>query len=140
MRSVLALTLAAGLFGGACFPHSARNRTIAEITEGVLLAGGVGLEATVTTTADCQAELSPDPNCAKSGTTRSAIGVGIILTSLIAFIATISSAEDSSSSPVVTSSTPPAAPGPMAPAPAPAPVPAPAPGPAPTGSAGLFHF
>jgi len=143
MRPVLALTLAAGLFSGGCFPHSARNRAIAEIAEGVLLAGGVGLEATVTTTADCQAELSPDPNCGKSGSRNSAIGVAIILTSLVGFIATISSAEDQSASPIVTNATPPVAPPPpSAPSPTPAPMPPPGPpsAPAPSGSAGLFSF
>jgi hypothetical protein len=134
MRSALALTLATALFGG-CFPHSARNRAIAEIAEGAVLVSGVVLESTVTTTADCQADLAPPPNCGANGTRNGAIGVGLILTSLVAFIATISSAEEQANEPIVTTS-PKAAPPPMAPPPMPAPSPAPIPpAPAPTGSA-----
>ena len=143
MRCALALTLATGLLGAGCFPHSARNRGIAEIIEGAVLAGGVILETQVTTTADCQADVSPPPNCGANGTRNGSIGVAMILTGLVAFIATISSAEVESSAPIITNSAPPAprpttmpAP-PPAPSPAPAPAPAPMPPPTPTaGSAG----
>jgi hypothetical protein len=137
MRAALALTLATTLlFGAGCFPHSVRNRTIAEIAEGAVLASGVILEATVTTTADCQAELAPPANCGANGTRNGAIGVGLILTGLVAFIATISSAEEQANSPIVTTTPKPAPPA-MAPPPMPAPMPAPMPPtePAPTGSA-----
>ena len=147
MRAALALTLATGLLGGGCFPHSARNRGIAEIAEGVLLAGGVILETQVTTTADCQADVSPPPNCGANGTRNGSIGVAMILTALVAFIATISSAETESTAPIITNSTPPAprptmpppapAPGPPAPAPTPASSPEP-PAPTPAGSAAGF--
>ncbi len=136
MRSALALTLATALFGG-CFPHSARNRAIAEIAEGAVLVAGVVLESTVTTTADCQADVSPPPNCGANGTRNGAIGVGLILTSLVAFIATISSAEEQANEPLVTTTPKPAAAppmAPMAPPPMPAPSPVPVP-PAPSGSA-----
>jgi hypothetical protein len=136
MRSALALTLATTLlFGAGCFPHSARNRTIAEIAEGAVLVSGVILEATVTTTADCQAELAPPANCGANGSRNGAIGVGLILTGLVAFIATISSAEEQANSPIVTNAPAPAPA--MAPVPMPAPAPAPMPpsAPAPTGSA-----
>ena len=124
MRSALALTLVTGLLGGGCFPHSARNRGIAEIAEGVLLAGGVILETQVTTTADCEADVSPPPNCGANGTRNGSIGVAMILTALVAFIATISSAENESTAPIITNSAPPAPPTSM-----PVPPPAPAPGP-----------
>ncbi|HEX4449531.1 MAG TPA: hypothetical protein VH143_01620 [Kofleriaceae bacterium] len=136
MRSALALTLATMLFGGGCFPHSARNRAIAEIAEGAVLVGGVVLESTVTTTADCQADLAPPPNCGANGTRNGAIGVGMILTSLVAFIATISSAEEQGNEPLVTITPKPSVRPPMAPPlPAPAPAPMPPTEPAPTGSA-----
>jgi hypothetical protein len=137
MRSVLALTLITALFGGGCFPHSARKRAIAEIAEGALLAGGVILEATVTTTADCQADVSPPPNCGANGTRNGAIGVAMILTSLVAFIATISSAEEQQANTITTTPKPAVAPS-MAPPPMPAPAPmppVPPTEPAPTGSA-----
>jgi hypothetical protein len=143
MRSALALTLATAMFGGGCFPHNARHRAIAEIAEGALLAGGVILETQVTTTADCEAMLAPPANCGADGTRNGGIGVALILTSLVAFIATISSAEEAAAAPVVVNSAPPAAPPSMpAPAPAPAPMPAPMPpsAPAPTGSASLMSF
>jgi hypothetical protein len=133
MRSALALTLVTALFGAGCFPHSARNRGIAEIAEGAVLVSGVILEATVTTTADCQADLAPPPNCGANGTRNGAIGVGLILTSLVAFIATISSAEEQANSPIVTTTPKPAATPPMAPPPMPSPLPPTEP--APTGSA-----
>ncbi|HEY1816242.1 MAG TPA: hypothetical protein VGG74_28035 [Kofleriaceae bacterium] len=138
MRSALALTLATAMLGGGCFPHSAKNRAIAEIAEGALLAGGVVLEATVTTTADCQAMVSPGPGCGANGTRNGGIGVAMILTSLVAFIATISSAEIESTVPIITNSAPPPLvppPSMPAPAPAPAPLPAPVPAPTPSGSA-----
>src|SRR5580698_2617425 len=127
MRSALALTLVTALlpFSTGCFPHSARNRAIAEIAEGAVLVGGVVLESTVTTTADCQADLAPPPNCGANGTRNGAIGVGLILTSLVAFIATISSAEEQANSPIVTTTPKPAAAPSMAPMPAPAPAPMP---------------
>ena len=143
MRAALALTLATGLLGGGCFPHSARNRGIAEIAEGVLLAGGVILETQVTTTADCQADVSPPPGCGANGTRNGAIGVAMILTALVAFIATISSAENESTAPVIVNSTPPAPPPTTMPVPAPAPAPgppAPAPEPPPAGSAAGWSF
>jgi hypothetical protein len=145
MRSALALSLVAAMLAGGCFPHSAKKRVIAEIAEGALLAGGVVLESTVTTTADCEAMLSPSASCGADGTRNGGIGVAMILTGLVAFIATISSAEEAAEAPVVVNSKPAAAPPPTmpapAPAPAPAPMPAPAPGaPAPTGSASLMSF
>ncbi|HEY3806179.1 MAG TPA: hypothetical protein VGL61_26430 [Kofleriaceae bacterium] len=135
MRSALALTLATAMLGGGCFPHSAKKRAIAEIAEGALLAGGVVLEATVTTTADCEAMVSPSAGCGANGTRNGGIGVAMILTGLVAFIATISSAENEAAAPIITNSTPPpSAPPPSMPAPAPLPAPAP-PAPTPSGSA-----
>lgn len=108
MRSALALTLVAAMVGG-CFPHSPKKRMIAEIIEGALVAGGVGLEATVTTTADCQANLDATASCSATGQRNGAIGVAMILTGIVAFIATISSASDDTASPLKTM-TPAAAP------------------------------
>ena len=140
MRSAVALMLVASL-GTGCFPHSARNRTIAEIVEGTVSVGGVVIEGFVQSGADCDmthAPGSPPVACKQSASTAGGIGVALILAGIVGFIATISTSEDDDDKPKpIEIKAKPEAPAttaapvpPPAPAPAPAPVAAPAPTPA----------
>lgn len=132
-----------------CFPHNARNRTIAEIVEGGVAVSGVVVEALTQTGADCQTTSAPgEPKmmCQDSASLGSGVGVVLILAGLVGFIATISSSEDDTDAqkPVIikatqdptpaavspvplsgttagSAATPPSEPTPPAPAPTPAP-------------------
>jgi hypothetical protein len=121
MRTLVASALVVSVSLMGCFPHSARNRAIAEITEGALVAGGVVLEAGVTTQADCQAQTGM--GCSSSSGAAGGIGLGMILLGLVGFIATISSSDDKPTPPAIdikatpTALEPVAAPAPIAPAP-----------------------
>jgi hypothetical protein len=132
--------LAATMFAG-CFPHNARNRTIAEITEGAVAVTGIVIEGFVQSGADCDMNAHPpgEPpvQCKQDASIAGGIGVGLILAGLVGFIATISAAEDDDSKPkpieikaapgpmiVVPDGNPPATPPPT---PAPTPPSAPAP-------------
>ncbi|MFT3697537.1 MAG: hypothetical protein QM831_30620 [Kofleriaceae bacterium] len=144
----MALLLAGSLMSAGCFPHSARNRTIAEIVEGGVAVSGVVVEGLVQTGADCDMTAAPgEPQmmCKDNASLGGGIGVALILAGVIGFIATISVAEDDDEKkpPVIikaadpmaqpapttapaqptTPATPPA-PEPTPPAPAPAPAPA----------------
>lgn len=80
-----------------CFPHNARNRTIAEIVEGGVAVSGVVVEALTQTGADCQTTSAPgEPKmmCQDNASLGSGVGVALILAGLVGFIATISSSED----------------------------------------------
>lgn len=101
MRSAVALMLVASL-GTGCFPHSARNRTIAEIVEGTVATGGVVIEGFVQSGADCDmthAPGAPPVSCKQSASTAGGIGVALILAGLVGFIATISTSEDDNETP-----------------------------------------
>ena len=96
MRSAVALMLASSLFAG-CFPHNARNRTIAEIVEGGIAVSGVVVEGFVQSGADCTMQAAPgEPplKCESNASVGGGIGVALILAGVVGFIATISSAED----------------------------------------------
>ncbi|MGE5184595.1 MAG: hypothetical protein ACM31C_21135 [Acidobacteriota bacterium] len=142
MRAV-ATMLSIALLG--CFPHNPKARTYAKITEGSLVAAGIGLEflANSRTGADCEQSGSlgmSTSGCKTTGSVLGGVGLGMILTGLTGFIATISTAEEEKEppAPLDTAKTAPPKgelklpPGvqPAQPAPAPA-----APGEAPTGSA-----
>ena len=84
-----------GMLG--CFPHNARNRTIAEIIEGGLAISGVIIEGVTQSGADCNtthAPGEPTMTCAHTAATAGGIGVALILAGVVGFIATISTAED----------------------------------------------
>ncbi len=84
-----------GLLG--CFPHNARNRTIAEIVEGGLAISGVIVEGVIQSGADCNTTHAPgEPamSCAQTASTAGSIGVALLLAGVVGFIATISTAED----------------------------------------------
>jgi hypothetical protein len=129
MRSVVASALVVSVSLMGCFPHSARNRVIAEITEGALVAGGVALEAGTTTQADCQAQTG-GMNCSSSSGVAGGLGLGMILVGLVGFIATISSSDDKPPPPAIDIK---ATPAPLEPVAAPA-TPVPTPVPVPVGS------
>jgi len=136
MKSAVALTLVASL-GMGCFPHSARNRTIAEIVEGGVSVSGVVIEGFVQSGADCDmthAPGAPPVACKQSASVAGGIGVALILAGLVGFIATISTSEDDNDTPkpieiksapapttaAPASASPPPAPAPATPEPAPA--------------------
>lgn len=128
---MLASTLTAG-----CFPHSGRNRTIAEISEGAVAVTGVVIEGFVQSGADCDmnahAPGEPPIQCKQDASIAGGIGVALILAGIVGFIATISSSEDDDKpKPIEIKAQPEQAPivvpnGNPPPAPAPAPTPAPA--------------
>ncbi|MBS1124521.1 MAG: hypothetical protein H6Q90_6749 [Deltaproteobacteria bacterium] len=125
MRAVaLALTLSLSL--AACFPESARHRTYAKVTEGGLLAAGIALLAVTNTGADCDnmgglGNLPPDRDCKSRSSLVGGIGLTLIITGLIGFVATVTTTPDDPptppAAPPATSATPPSTvPTPIAPA------------------------
>ena len=97
MRAAAAL-LSISLLMFGCFPHDAHNRTIAQLIEGGSIAAGIGVEAFVSTGADCDSMGIPgqpvDVNCHNRSSTWGGVGVALMLAGLLGFIATISTAED----------------------------------------------
>ncbi len=119
MRSAVALLVVSSLgLGTGCFPHNARNRTIAEIVEGGVAVGGVVLEALVNSGADCNtthAPGEPPSTCASNASIGGGIGVAMIVAGVVGFIATISTAEDDDKpKPIEIKATPAPAPEPAA--------------------------
>lgn len=101
MRAV-ALLVSLAMSTGACFPHNEHHQTLAKLTEGGLVVAGVALLFAVNTGADCDAMLQPGESgdsCHTKATVLGDIGLGLILTGLIGFIATVSSAEDAKPTP-----------------------------------------
>ncbi len=132
MRVAVALVLSLAVLSGACFPNNSRHQTYAKIAEGGVLLGGIGLLFVVNSGADCTADVAgkPDVACEDRANLLGNIGLALVLTGLIGFIATVStSGEDKVSTPVAT--TPPPAPTPE-PTPTPTPDPTPTPTPDPT--------
>ncbi|HEU0036618.1 MAG TPA: hypothetical protein VFQ53_38660 [Kofleriaceae bacterium] len=112
MRAVAGL-LTLSLLVPGCFPNNPRHRTIAKITEGGLIAGGVALLAVSNTGADCDSMSRPGvptSDCKREAGVTGGIGLGLILVGMVGFIATVSTTPDT--------------PAPAATAPTPAPVPA----------------
>lgn len=125
--------LASSVFAGGCFPHSARNRTIAEITEGAVAVTGVVIEGFVQSGADCDmnahAPGEPPVMCKQDASVAGGIGVALILAGIVGFIATISASEDDDSKPkpieIKAQPTPQPTIAPTTPPPTPAPEPTP---------------
>lgn len=84
------------LLSGACFPDNARHRTIAKITEGGFVVGGIALLAVVNTGADCKPDVAgmPDVKCEDRAQLVGSIGLAMILAGLIGFITTVSTSPD----------------------------------------------
>lgn len=143
MRSSAALVAAFAITTGACFPNNAHHRTIAKYAEGGAILAGIAILAVAKTGADCRTAIAnmPDADCQNRAELVGDIGLGLLLTGLVGFIATVSTSEDDSANvgvpapqPVLPTFVPPPAPAPIRTAPT-APVPTvqpPAPTPAPT--------
>lgn len=102
MRAV-ALLLSLSLATAACFPKNEKYQTYAKLTEGGLVAGGVAMLFFTNTGADCDMMARPgipEDSCHTKAAVLGGIGFGMILTGLIGFIATISTAEDAKPTPV----------------------------------------
>src|SRR5512140_1848259 len=103
MRSAVALLLAISMLG--CFPHDAHKRTLAQLVEGGAVVGGIALEAVLSTGADCDTMTKigapPDSNCHTKSTALGDVGVALILGGLLAFVATISTAEEAKTPPPI---------------------------------------
>lgn len=136
---LLSLALVAG-----CFPHNPKARTYAKLTEGALIVGGIGMEflANSRTGANCDTSGSlgmSTSDCKSTGSVLGGVGLGMILTGLTGFIATISTAEEEKPAPppveVKAAPEKPDVKLPPGVQPAPAPAPAPEAAPAPVGSA-----
>jgi hypothetical protein len=94
MRAV-AVILSLSLLA-ACFPNNERHRTIAKITEGGLVAGGIAILAVANTGADCDMASRPgeNPDCKSDAGLVGGIGLAMIIVGLVGFIATVSTAPD----------------------------------------------
>lgn len=81
---------------GACFPDNAKHRTIAKLTEGGFIIGGIALLAVVNTGADCKPDVAgmPDVECEDRAKLVGSIGLAMILAGLIGFITTVSTSPD----------------------------------------------
>ena len=96
MRAV-ALLVSLAVSAGACFPHDPKAQNFAKLTEGGLVVAGISMLFVVNTGADCDLMAKPGmpaDSCHTKATVLGDIGLGLILTGLIGFIATVSSAED----------------------------------------------
>jgi hypothetical protein len=79
-----------------CFPDNARHRTIAKITEGALVAGGIAILTVANTGADCDQAMRPNenPDCKSDAGFVGGVGLGMIIIGLVGFIATVSATPD----------------------------------------------
>lgn len=135
MRAAVAFVTSCALMTGACFPDNARHRTIAKVTEGAFIIGGIALLAVVNTGADCKGEIAgmPDVACEDRAKLVGSIGLAMILAGLIGFITTVSTSPDDKPDAPASLPEPPKPPEPTQPPPAETPAtPAPPPAPPPT--------
>lgn len=96
-RAVVALLASVSLLG--CFPHNARNRTIAKASEGGAILAGIAISAFANTSADCDMMAMPginDSGCHSKAQWLTTAGVVLIVGGLLGFVATVSTAEDES--------------------------------------------
>jgi hypothetical protein len=125
MRSVaLLLSFSLAAASGGCFPHNSKHRTYAQLTEGGMIVGGIGILTVVGTGADCDVKMVGDmssDSCKTRASVIGNVGLGLILAGLVGFIATVSTAEDDkpAAKPDAIPPTPPTppAPAPIAPTP-----------------------
>lgn len=95
MNRAVALLLSVSLLG--CFPHDARKRTYAQLTEGGLILAGIAVGATSNTTADCDMmtmQGMTNQSCKDKASLMSTIATVLVVSGLLGFVATISTAED----------------------------------------------
>ncbi|MDX2088089.1 MAG: hypothetical protein SFX73_09570 [Kofleriaceae bacterium] len=95
MRAAVAFALTLATLAGGCFPNS-KHRTVAKVVEGGLAIGGVVLLATVNSSADCKGLVAGDKDraCEDKAQLMSTLGLGMILTGLLGFVVTVSTAPD----------------------------------------------
>jgi len=123
-----AVALIVCLSMAACFPHNAKHRTYAKLTEGGLLVAGIGILTVANTGADCDMTVKlgmPKADCQNKAGLVSGIGLGLIIAGLVGFMATVSTAEDDKpvTPPTTTTPTPAAiTPAPTAPSTTPTPI------------------
>ena len=94
MRAV-AVVLSLSLL--ACFPNNARHRTIAKITEGAFVVGGIALLATSNTQADCDDEMRLGGSvmtCKSNRGLISGLGLALIMVGMVGFFATVTTEPD----------------------------------------------
>jgi hypothetical protein len=99
---IVGAVVAVSLVLAGCFPHNARYRTYSKWAEAGSLVAGIALAAAVNTGADCDTQGMAAENESSCKSTAAALGyvaVGLIVTGLLGFVATISTAEDEDGSP-----------------------------------------
>ena len=97
MRAAVALLVSLTLSTAGCFPHNEKHRTYAKIGEGGALVAGILISALSNTGADCDEQRAPGTeisDCRSNAHILSTVGVVLILTGLLGFVATVSTAED----------------------------------------------
>jgi hypothetical protein len=96
MRAAVAFVSSIALLSGACFPDNEKHRTIAKVTEGGFIVGGIALLAVVNTGADCKPDVAgmPDVACEDRAKLVGSIGLAMILAGLVGFITTVSTSPD----------------------------------------------
>jgi hypothetical protein len=97
MKPLVALLLTLSLALAACFPNSAKHRTYAKIGEGAALATGIGILYMVNTGADCDQMRGVNEDtsgCRANASVLGTVGLGLILTGLVGFIATVSTSPE----------------------------------------------
>jgi hypothetical protein len=99
-RAVVALLVSVSMLG--CFPHNARNRTIAKATEGGAILAGIAISAFANTGADCDMVTMvgvDESGCHNTAQWASTAGVALIVGGLLGFVATVSTEEDDGAKP-----------------------------------------
>lgn len=131
MRAVIAFVTSIAMLTGACFPDNEKHRTIAKITEGGFILGGIALLAAVNTGADCMPDVAGmrDVACEDKARLVGSIGLAMILAGLIGFITTVSTSPDDKPEAPKSLPEPPKPPEPMPPMKSPANPPPEAPAP-----------
>ncbi|MEO8703468.1 MAG: hypothetical protein ABI867_25700 [Kofleriaceae bacterium] len=96
---VLSLSLSVSV---GCFPDNARHRTIAKLTEGGFLVGGITILAVANTQADCDMDTRPGVgtmDCKSRNSFISGLGLTMILVGLVGFFATVTTEPDDDAKP-----------------------------------------
>ena len=95
MKAVVAALVALSLT--ACFPNNKKHRTYAKLGEGAALASGIALLYVAGSGADCDEMRAPGESassCRANADVLSGVGLGLILTGLVGFIATVSTSPE----------------------------------------------